>query len=1119
MERAMTPIPDIAARTTALTAIERTLLVEAGAGSGKTSVMAGRVAVLFASGVEPKRIAAITFTELAASELRARIDRFATALAKGEIPADLQQAFPSGVVSAEQKANLVRACAAFDQLACTTIHGFAQSLIKPYPAEAGIDPGANIVDPAEAEIAFEERQVAWLKQKLSDDDADGLIAQLILVDENAALELIKKVVKCVRKDRDARCAPSSWSAGAMAKLAAAVKRFRSELDGVGFTETETATSCQALADLVAFLGEQQLSVAAPDSAALVRALSIPRHESCFTEKGAKRQLRNGGRWEAAAAADGRTKAEGKRVSGALVPLYDACHEALDALLAAVAGEVLCRLQTEIQDLLRDWRDYKRAAALLDFDDLLFTARDLLRSRPEVRAALSKRYRHVLVDEFQDTDPLQTEILWLICGEDCEDADGGPLKRPLRPGSLFMVGDPKQAIYRFRGADVNAYLSARSAIALDAQLKITANFRSVGPILTYVNARFEQALSVAAGQPGFSELSTIRDSETDAPAVVALDLTLPPDKAKVDDIRDAEAAAVAELCCRLVGNLQVQDPRTNELRACQFGDIALLAPVGTNLWRYEEVLEDRGIPVATQAGKGFFRRQEIRDLIALTRAIAEPRDTLALGALLRGPLVGLTETELLDIADALPVDQEQPDRLPNLTVWTKPELIAHPLAKEAISSLQSLHRRVRTTTPHALLADAMSIFHVRAHLRQRYPSGAERAVANVDLFLEFARAYDVRGLRAFARDMTAKWKDDKNDQAEGRPDAEEECVSLITIHSAKGLEWPVVIPLNMMGKPSSSKGLLQDRPNNRFSIPVFGVEPADYAALKTMNETEQTRERVRLWYVAATRARDLLVLPRLTTLPKDCWATLVDLDVAALPAIAPEELGARGTRPVKMETNAQTEAIFTDEAGRIFKARGKVAWRQPSRREIDDAEPAAPEAKIDRALEVETAEVEAPEVVGSTRRGVILHKLMEEVIAGETVDDLAALEARAAEMKSQLAIGPAADPQASELAATVLRTLALPAVHQLRPRLVAELPLFGSFRADDGEEILTSGQADAVAFDEAGAVEIVLDWKSDVDPPPSAINHYRQQLGDYRRLTRAKKALLVFMTPGTVVEVT
>ncbi|TAH66234.1 MAG: hypothetical protein EWM45_11910 [Rhodopseudomonas palustris] len=120
----MTPIPDIAARTTALTAIERTLLVEAGAGSGTTSVMAGRVAVLFANGVEPKRIAAITFTELAASELRARIERFATALAKGEIPADLQQAFPSGVVSAEQKANLVRACAAFDQLACTTIPQF-----------------------------------------------------------------------------------------------------------------------------------------------------------------------------------------------------------------------------------------------------------------------------------------------------------------------------------------------------------------------------------------------------------------------------------------------------------------------------------------------------------------------------------------------------------------------------------------------------------------------------------------------------------------------------------------------------------------------------------------------------------------------------------------------------------------------------------------------------------------------------------------------------------------------------------------------------------------------------------------------------------------------------------
>ena len=124
----------------------------------------------------------------------------------------------------------------------------------------------------------------------------------------------------------------------------------------------------------------------------------------------------------------------------------------------------------------------------------------------------------------------------------------------------------------------------------------------------------------------------------------------------------------------------------------------------------------------------------------------------------------------------------------------------------------------------------------------------------------ARAYDVRGLRAFARDMHANWEDGAR-QVESRPDAEEHSVSLITIHAAKGLEWPVVVPINMTGDPRVEAGLMYDRRSKRFSIPIFRVEPVDYANVRAWNETELTRERVRLWYVAATRARDLLVLPR------------------------------------------------------------------------------------------------------------------------------------------------------------------------------------------------------------------------------------------------------------------
>jgi ATP-dependent exoDNAse (exonuclease V) beta subunit len=1108
----MTVLPDIEARRAALTAVDRTLLVEAGAGSGKTSVMAGRVAVLFSKGTEPKHIAAITFTEFAASELRQRIERFATELSLGKVPKDLLQAFPDGV-DAAQSENLSRALGAFDQLMCGTIHGFAQDLIKPYPAEANIDPGADIVDPAEAELAFQERYDAWLRSQLSGDHDDGLVAQIILADVNGGLKFVAEVAQFLRKNRDATCAQIAWSHEGLADLTAAVGRFQQDLAGYEFLEQQTSECCKVLGEIVAILQGHGLEVPNPSNAALVAALGFDRHETCFTQEGKRRQLRASTKWQEAAAKAGRPKAAGKMASEALVPRYDACHGALSMLIGAVSRELLLRLCNEMGQLREDWRGYKRAAALLDFDDLLYKARDLLANNVEVRKALSERFRHVLVDEFQDTDPLQTEILWLLCGDD---SAGEPLSRPLRPGALFLVGDPKQAIYRFRGADVNAYIAARAAIAQDSLLKITANFRSVEPILTFVNKRFEQLLSESAGQPGFSELSPVHPASAN-PAVVALEVTVNEEKPSAGAIRDAEALAVADLCGRLAGNLMVRDHRTNELRKCRFGDIALLAPVGTELWRFEEALEDLGIPVSTQAGKGFFRRQEIQDLVALTCALADPRDSLALGAFLRGPMVGLTETELLDIAEQLPNDPDRPDRLPMLSLRTDPDQIANETASNVMRILAFLRSQGRKTTPYALLSDAVAALHVRPQLRQRFKEGTERAVANVDLFLELARAYDVRGLRAFARDMRANWEETVR-QVEGRPDAEQQSISLFTVHSAKGLEWSVVIPLNMTGKPQSESGLAHDRSSNLFSTPVLGNDPPDYDGIKSRNVVEAARERVRLWYVATTRARDLLILPRHSAkLSEDSWARIVELGLEQLPALDATALGTLGHAPARSGENLQTREIFAAEASKILAARKAVTWRRPSRAELDPQETDG----VEIAVTSEAVEILQPVVVGSSTRGVILHRLIEEILSGETEDTSERLKIRAGELLKQIGFEAAQDPQAgispAELSATVMRTLALSEIKELRHRLVAELPVFGCSSIGDGE-ILISGLADAVALDESGAIDVVIDWKSDVAPDVAALDHYRQQIGDYRKQTKAKRALVVLMTAGKVIEV-
>ncbi len=205
----------------------------------------------------------------------------------------------------------------------------------------------------------------------------------------------------------------------------------------------------------------------------------------------------------------------------------------------------------------------------------------------------------------------------------------------------------------------------------------------------------------AGQPGFTPLAPTRAASPEGPAVacfeVPIDDSLKDVKGKLDGelVREHEATIVAEIMH--IGNYQIWDKRTQAMRVCRAGDIALLAPTGASLWRYERALERRQVPVASQAGKGFFRRQEVQDLIALSRAIADRRDTLGFGALLRGPLVGLTEEEIADAIAALPASENGPPA--RLHLWTDRSVIAHPVLGRTLEVLQSLARKARRTTPY------------------------------------------------------------------------------------------------------------------------------------------------------------------------------------------------------------------------------------------------------------------------------------------------------------------------------------------------------------------------------------------------------------------------------------
>jgi ATP-dependent exoDNAse (exonuclease V) beta subunit len=1093
---------DADARRLALSALDRTLLLEAGAGSGKTSVLAGRVLALLAAGCPPGSVAAITFTEVAASELQERVARFLDEATAGQVRPDLAPAFPGGLDVA-QRARLETARERLDELTCTTIHGFCALLLRPYPVEAGMDPGAAVTDREASGLLFGEVFDTWLRERLSGQRRPGdLLVMLYLDDPAATAALLRLIAGRLLAHRDARVMACEMVAEPLGTVRLAVAALRAFLGEASCQEPETLAISEQLELLIA----EAPGEGATEPEVLLHLLHLTAPEACAKKDGGFKAYQRKGKWEAAAKRGGTTKADAARLNDGAAGHYAACVAAHEAAKSYAAGRVVHLLAEELQEVLRRYAAAKRDAALLDFDDLLWKARDLLASSSAVRHAVGQRFRAVLVDEFQDTDPVQCEILWRLCGDPPPDAgaDAAWTQWLLRPGALFLVGDPKQAIYRFRGADVASYVAARDVLSAadpGALVSIGRNFRSVAGILEWVNGSFAGPLG-AEGQPGFGHLFTDLVHDAAAP-VAALDVAVD-EGAKADAIRDAEADAVAALCGRIIGALPVRGVAGP--RPCQPDDIALLAPNGAELWRYERALEEQGIAVATQAGKGFFRRQEVQDLIALVRVLADGRDTLALGTLLRGPLVGLTEEALLDATAGLPVES---DRMPVLRRDTPLADMADPLLRETLAMLQSLARLGRQTTPYVLLSQAVEELRVRPIVRARTSRTAERALANVDQFLELARPYDVRGLRAFAADMRAQWEEAQR-ALEARPDTEQQAVSLVTMHSAKGLEWPVVIPVNTASRVNTRLDAALDR-DGVLHVPVLGCHPPGCATALEAERAELERERHRIWYVATTRARDLLLLPRLPfPSAASTWMGALDLQLPTLPAFDGSSLGQPHSYRTIEPVNGQDRATFVREAERIAARTRRIRRVTPHLAEIADE----PSTELIILTGPEDALEALPTPRGGLRRGLVLHKLLEEVLTGECADEEGALLARATALAADLA---ADELECRELAAAVQRGLARPEIRAVRHKLLPEWTVLSSAHLDEMEHV-TSGIADALAVEPDGTVSLVVDWKSDVAPALATVAQYRAQLRAYLEATGATEGLLVFLTTGTVVSV-
>ena len=1134
-------LPDAAARNAALTDLGRTLLVEAGAGTGKTALLAGRVAMLLAGGVHPARIAAVTFTEVAAAELGERIERFVRQLLRGPVPVVLREALPHGLAD-EQRERLRDAAQALDHITCTTIHGFCRQLLNSYPVETGLDPDATVIEPDAAERLFEEWLDTWLRERLGDHpgpethadtappepmaELADLLRALARRAPEETIALAQRVARLLNAHPCARAPHTApgWPRHAQ-RLVDAVARLEAWYAGCAVVESETATLVEALARVA---DTARTVLAQPHCAQrLADALLHAPPDVCKRDERRFRTWRGVARWRDAARACGNADKQGQALGAAAAAHYDACAQAYAGYCDALGAAATHRLATELAPVRAAYHRALRASARVDFDELLLRARDLLRDHEAVRAALATRYTHLLVDEVQDTDPLQAEIVWRLTGEG---DPGAPwAERALRPGALFLVGDPKQAVYRFRGADLDTYRTAKRALLRhdpNGVLTVSTSFRSRSPILGFVNHTFAPILTESCGQPGFTALAATRESGARA-CVGAIDVALEhrrdaaSRKPTTDALRRAEAAAVAETVGRLIGAQPVWDPTLARERPARAGDIALLAPSGTGLWTYERALSVRGIPVASQAGKGFHHRQEIHDLTAVVRAVADARDTLAFGAVLRGPLVGLTDEA---IADALETVHRRAGAAQTLHLWTDPRLVEDPVLSEALCILQHLASIAHRTAPYHLLCEAVERFHVRPLLRARHPRAAQRALANVDLLLETARDHAGRGLGDFARVLWRHWLRGAS-RAEARPDSNDDAVALVTMHAAKGLEWPIVMPVNAVGRPRPRPDCLVRHRDGTVHFRMLGLHSGGHARAREEEGRETDRERVRLWYVAMTRARDLLLLPRHRARVNGHRLNPVAAHLGALARFSPDATGPAvpGAGPAHPNT-AQDAATWRCEREAMAARRRRLVWDRPSHHE-DTARAAleceATATPVPAPRETRSAP-SGPPPLAAVQRGAVLHKLIEEVLTGETPEHFRALRARAVALLAQLGLATPAPcapaPPSDELAETVLRALALPEVAALRPRLVPEVAIHAS-AVRDRDLALTAGVADAVVCDESGRIELVLDWKSDVRPTPRTVDSYRRQMRTYLRATRARTALLVFLSASQVHRIT
>tara|TARA_Y100001970_G_C14255571_1_gene875114 strand:+ start:3014 stop:6361 length:3348 start_codon:yes stop_codon:yes gene_type:complete len=824
MARAVLPL-DHAARDVIASNYGETLFVEAGAGCGKTEALVGRVTKLLVSSdeVSVDDLAVITFTNKAASELRHRIrSRLEDLFINRSEPAELRRI----------KLSLEK----LDGAAISTLHGFARRLLTEHSVEAGLPPSFEVLDEISSQVDFLARFENFLDSLL----LDSSWSRTLLIGDALGINPAKHLLPMATKLHEI------WDL-----LTLGVTR---ELEPIQFDEL--------IANGRSLASKADTFISGSDSDSMTDALEVIRAfvqelESGFDDIQQVSALAN----VKVPSGKRRGRKENWVDIQSIRSEYEQYREQIASFRDQLADVVLRRLTTCVTNFVLDGVREQRNQGCLDYHDLLVSAREVLKDPhrgPLIRRKVHNQYKHLLIDEFQDTDPLQIEIATLIASPIDAQTSTSWQATPTLPGRLFFVGDPKQSIYRFRRASISLYLEAQDKYA-DGKVQLSTNFRSTPEIIDWINTVFGKLITPRLNsQPPYSELVSIRESAPLGNAVTVLGAEAHP-KSDKSDVRSVEAHDITQTVIQAIREgWSVNDH--DQWRKAKFSDIAVLVPTRSAMDNIQRDFERAGISYRLTSSNIVWRSREIRDLIMCLRAVNDPSDSLATVSALRSSIYGCGDDDLYRFRIAHPKAWD----------WAAKTAEQHAAQTKdgdpvaiGLAHLAELHAHRTTMTPSELMGQIIQDRQIEEQCAAR--RDPRESLRRIRYALDQARAWsdsDNGLLQRFLSWVDQQTMENARSVETILSEDDDDSVRLMTIHAAKGLEFPIAILAGLPLQARRENGVRVGYPPNAETPEVRISKDLQTGGFDNWAEAEQIfghDESIRNLYVACTRACDHLVV--------------------------------------------------------------------------------------------------------------------------------------------------------------------------------------------------------------------------------------------------------------------